>query len=361
MPTWIGLSPVLATLREMAALSLFRTISSDAGKISPGIIVPSMAVAAPGSALHAEPVVALGAVDQEGEEPADDEERDDRASERAEVVADCADRIPEGALQPELVADQAERFDPTDDQRRDHGDEGDGEVVVELADRLHEGPAVGAKHDDAIGRVHQRHAGGEQRREDQDRPDRQAPPSPARRDAKEAHFGRRVEAQAEEEPERIHVPAPLDQSEETAEDAAEEAALGEDPVEVVLKEAPAPPDRAEGLVDLDEDENVGRGNGDEEERRDAGADDAADFLEGEVAVRQRGGGERDQDGERDDHRRVAEREEETDRDRPLALLHQLPRDIVDRRDVVGVEGMAEAEAIGEEPSAAQDRRVMEGD
>jgi len=40
---------------------------------------------------------------------------------------------------------------------------------------------------------------------------------------------------------------------------------------------------------------------------------AADIFEGDEAVRQRGGCERDQDGKRDDHRRVAEGEEEADR------------------------------------------------
>jgi hypothetical protein len=48
-------------------------------------------------------------------------------------------------------------------------------------------------------------------------------------------------------------------------------------------------------------------------------------------------------------------------DRPLAVLHQLPRDIVDRHNVVSVEGMAEAEAVGEARCAEQHRRVTEGD
>ena len=45
--------------------------------------------------------------------------------------------------------------------------------------------------------------------------------------------------------------------------------------------------------------------------------------------------------------RMAEREEEPDRERLLALLHQLAHDIVDGGDVVGVEGVAQAEHIGE--------------
>ena len=55
-------------------------------------------------------------------------------------------------------------------------------------------------------------------------------------------------------------------------------------------------------------------------------------------------------------RGVAEREEEADAHRPLAVLQQLPRRVVDRRDVVGVEGVAEAEGVGERPEA-RERRV----
>ena len=51
----------------------------------------------------------------------------------------------------------------------------------------------------------------------------------------------------------------------------------------------------------------------------------------------------DGDGDRGQHHhgRMAEREEEADRDRPLALLHQLARDVVDGGDVIGVDGVAQ--------------------
>ena len=60
------------------------------------------------------------------------------------------------------------------------------------------------------------------------------------------------------------------------------------------------------------------------------------------------------DGEHDD-RRMAEREEEADRDRPLAVLHQLAGDVVDRRDVVGVDRMPQPERVGEKRRAEQHR------
>ena len=56
---------------------------------------------------------------------------------------------------------------------------------------------------------------------------------------------------------------------------------------------------------------------------------------------------------------MTEREEQADRDRPLALLHQLARDVVDRRDVVGVHRVAQAERVGEESGADQHRIIAE--
>src|SRR5205823_11025579 len=53
---------------------------------------------------------------------------------------------------------------------------------------------------------------------------------------------------------------------------------------------------------------------------------------------------------------VAEREEEAGAERALSVLQQLPRRIVDRRDVVGVEGVPEPEGVRERGEAGQ-RRV----
>ena len=71
-------------------------------------------------------------------------------------------------MQAEPVGDDAQDLDPADAKRDEHRNQRDVEVVVELADRLHVRPAVGAEHQDAVGRVHERHAGREQRRQDQD-------------------------------------------------------------------------------------------------------------------------------------------------------------------------------------------------
>ena len=64
---------------------------------------------------------------------------------------------------------------------------------------------------------------------------------------------------------------------------------------------------------------------------------------------------RDQDRQRDDDRRVAEREEEPDGDRALAVLHELARGVVDGGDVVRVDRVAQAEGVGQEGGRQQDR------
>ena len=59
----------------------------------------------------------------------------------------------------------------------------------------------------------------------------------------------------------------------------------------------------------------------------------------------------DERAEREHDARVPEREEEPDAQRALAVVHQLARRVVDRRDVVGVEGVAQAERVGGDPDA----------
>ena len=72
--------------------------------------------------------------------------------------------------------------------------------------------------------------------------------------------------------------------------------------------------------------------------------------------RRRDRGDRERDGER-----MAEREEQTDRNRPLALLHQLAHDIVDRGDVIGIDRVPQSEHVGEDRGAEKRRPVGERD
>ena len=156
---------------------------------------------------------------------------------------------------------------------------------------------------------------------------------------KQAHFGRRVEAEAEQDAERIHLPAPLDQPKEAAKQAPKQAAIGEHEVEVFLDEPAAALDGLEGPPHRDEDDDVRDRDGEQEQRRDQRADNAAKALERIEATLKRRRGDGDGDRQRDDDGRVAKREKQSDPDGPAAFLHELAGHIVDRRDVVGVEGV----------------------
>ena len=58
---------------------------------------------------------------------------------------------------------------------------------------------------------------------------------------------------------------------------------------------------------------------------------------------------------------MPEREEEADPDRPLAVLQQLARDVVDRRYVVGIDRVAQAERVGEQRRAELHGIVAKGE
>ena len=51
---------------------------------------------------------------------------------------------------------------------------------------------------------------------------------------------------------------------------------------------------------------------------------------------------------------MSQGKEEADADRPIALLNELARHIVDRRDMVGIDRMPQAEHIGQDRGAEQD-------
>lgn len=100
---------------------------------------------------------------------------------------------------------------------------GDREVVPELAIGIDEGPAIGAHHQRGIGGVDQRHAGGEQGGEHQHMRERGAARGFGGGDAEQADLGRGVEAEPEQQAERIHVPRFGNEAEHRAEQARQES------------------------------------------------------------------------------------------------------------------------------------------
>ena len=85
----------------------------------------------------------------------------------------------------------------------------------------------------------------------------------------------------------------------------------------------------------------------------AGANDAAQTLHRGQVVLDGRCCEDDTYGKGEDDRRMTQREEKSDPQRSLALLQHVPHRVVDRRDMVRVEGMPQAEHVGDEAQADQ--------
>src|SRR6202044_457351 len=144
-----------------------------------------------------------------------------------------------------------------------------------------------------------------------------------------------------------------------AEEAGEEAAAAEEEIEVFVDVGLPAADGAEcGEEGAQEEEG---GDGEEEERGDERADDAADVADVIDAVLEREGGRGDGYRSDDDDGGVAEREEEAYGDGAFAFLHELAGDVVDGGDVVGVYGVAEAEAVGEKGGSEKHGEAVEGE
>src|SRR5579862_2880000 len=149
-------------------------------------------------------------------------------------------------------------------------------------------------------------------------------------------------------------------AEQRPEDAGEQAAAGQQQVQLLLLDRLAAAGAEKTFPDIAQDDEIDGGDGEKEKRRGAGANDAADFLELGKAALQCKRRRRDRRDRKRDGQRMAEREEQADRIRPLAFLHQLAHDVVDGGDVVGIDGMAQAEYISEEGGAEQRRPPRQG-
>ena len=84
------------------------------------------------------------------------------------------------------------------------------------------------------------------------------------------------------------------------------------------------------------------GDHQQEKGRNRRADDPADLLKFGEVVLHVARALHYQQRHQDHDRGMAEGEEQPDRHRPLVLLHQFARHVVDGRDVVGIDGVLQA-------------------
>ena len=99
--------------------------------------------------------------------------------------------------------------------------------------------------------------------------------------------------------------------------------------------------------DPSKDHHIHQGDGDQEQRRNRRANSGPDlFQKIELILDDRRDGINDQRRDHD-NRGMAKRKEKTHRDRLFALLHQLSGHVVDRRNVIRIDGMPKAEGVSE--------------
>src|SRR5260370_25854657 len=100
-------------------------------------------------------------------------------------------------------------------------------------------------------------------------------------------------------------------------------------------------------VNASEYHHINQGDSDQEKSRDTGADDPADVLQKlEMLLCSRSGPVCDHSGN-DDDGRMSESEVETHQYWSLSVLHQLASNVVDRRNVVGIDCVPKTECVSE--------------
>ena len=132
--------------------------------------------------------------------------------------------------------------------------------------------------------------------------------------------------------------------EPAAEDPAHEAAIVQQFVEVLVRELSGL-GLSPYLPDTYEDHEVEDADEVEEEGRDRCADDAAGLLERRLEFDGLLRGDGDERRQEEHDRGVAEREEQSDRERLALLCEHESRGVVDRGDVVSVECVPESKRV----------------
>src|SRR5258705_2318346 len=188
-------------------------------------------------------------VDRDRNDPTDDEESDDNVAEHAKVAVQLTHEAPKWSLQVELFCHEPKCFYAADGEGYHHRYESYSDVVVELADRFHKGPSIDAQHQYGICGVDQRHTGGKEGWKDENRPKRQTLGRFRSRDYQHTDLGRGTEPEAEQYPQRVHMPAMADQLEHGTEEAGKKSPTAEQQIEVFFQVLAASPNTYENTAD----------------------------------------------------------------------------------------------------------------
>lgn len=190
--------------------------------------------------------------------------------------------------------------------------------------------------------------------------------------AKYSNLGAGIKAQPKHHAKGVHLPRAVHDAEQLPEDISHKADALKRQLRgrrVLVLRLLAVPDlpplalqqRPEPLDQAVQDPGVARAQDEQEGGADARADDVADPLEAVEAVPQRAARGGDDHAGDDDDGGVAEAEPGADADGALAGRDEAAGHEVDRADVVGIEGMAQAEGVGQDGGGYQHRVEVQDD
>src|SRR2546427_10573271 len=117
----------------------------------------------------------------------------------------------------------------------------------------------------------------------------------------------------------------------------------------------------ESPVDADDDQDVAQADDDQERPGDREPDDLTGSLPGRELGDDRARRDDEGDDQDEDDGRVTEGKPHAHREGAFSLLEQFPRRVVDRRDVIRVYPMPEAEGVGDEAKPREDRGKLADD
>ena len=237
-------------------------------------------------------------------------------------------------------------------KRDEDREPGDGEVVIDLADRFGEGPVVGEVHETAVDGVKEAHPGRKEDRERENGVEGKASDRGRSGQHQERHLGGGVEPQAEEHPNRVHLPGCVDPLGIPAEEPVHQTAGIELALElgiVVATLAHLPAD----LEDREQDDKVqerrsGRGTSPTPRSRRCSVqwcNPELSFFTAPSSARSpkfKSTARTNTMVEWPSEKKIA------DAERPLPVLDQLASGVVDGGDVVGIEGVPHAEGVSQD-------------
>lgn len=213
----------------------------------------------------------------------------------------------------------------------------------------------------------------EQHRKDENQPQAGACSPLEAGDAQDRDLRARVEAQPEHDTQGVHLPRPIDDPEQLPEDDGQEpralqrqlstcrvlscASVAAIPALLLLLPQQDPQPRHEPI----QHPRVARAEDQQEGGADAGPDYVPHPLEPIEALPERPARGRDHDAGDDDDGGVAQAEPRADADGPLAGGDEAPGHQVDGADVVGVEGVPQAQGVGQHGGGDEQREEVQDD